>query len=167
MKNSCNKQLSYIPHWNVVSIVSFIVFNSVCFPEHRLINYFIVFILVQMYRYSIVLCHVIIKKHIKSPSITIQRFLLLTCGVIATCSVQQDHHQLIHLSRITNHPNIMSQQSKVFLSDAVCLYAYSQSHCFVSECVLEFSVCVSKVICTLEFCSLWLTPISSTASSFS
>jgi len=65
MKNSCNKQLSYIPHWNVVRVVSFIVFNSVCFPEHRLINYFIVFILVQMYRYSIVLCQVIIKKHRK------------------------------------------------------------------------------------------------------
>ena len=71
-----------------------------------------------------------------------------------------------YISRITNHPNIMSQQSKLFLPDMVCLYVYPQFHCFVSECVLEFSVCISKVICTLEFCSLWLTPISSTASSF-
>ena len=66
--------------------------------------------------------------------------------VIATCSVQWVHHQLIHISRITNHQNIMSQLPKLFLPDMVRLLDYPQFNCFVSECVLVFSVCIMKIL---------------------
>jgi hypothetical protein len=144
------------------------------FPRTRWYKIFVIFILVHMCCFSIVLWQIIIKKYTyrKNKSITPQRFLLLL--------VYRDYCNMLWSNRTIFRwyicPELLTIQIQCHnhlncycLTWFCCRINLSCTVMYLHVCVCTHIFCllVKYLICIMDFCSLRLMPISSTASSLS